>query len=98
MDEELRTLMRRNLELSRENNKLLKKVRRNLLTANIMRLVWWAIIIGLPVILYYYVLQPYITEIGQLYQGISDGVSGAQEDVTELPFFGELVKKFFSIE
>jgi len=79
MEEDTKKLLRRNLEMTRENNKLLKKIRRNTIIANIMRLVWWSVIIGVPVFLYYYVLQPYVTELKVAYQGVTDGVSGAQD-------------------
>ena len=95
MEEEIKTLLRRNLELTRENNKLLKKIRRNAVIANIMRLVWWAAIIGIPLFLYYYVLQPYIAELGLAYRGVAGGVSEAQETFSNIPFLGGLVEDFF---
>lgn len=94
MDEEAKTLLRRNLELARENNRLLKKIRRNGIIANIMRLVWWAVIIGIPVFLYYYVFQPYLAELSTAYQGVSDGVSGAQDALLNVPFIGDILSNF----
>lgn len=94
MDEEMKTLMRRNIELTRENNKLLKKIRRNGIIANIMRLVWWGIIIGVPLALYYYVLQPYIAELASVYQGVTEGAGNAQTNLLDLPIIGDLVKTY----
>ena len=93
MDEDAKVLLRRNLELARENNKLLKKIRRNSMIANIMRLVWWSVIIGVPVFIYYYVLQPYIAEVGEAYRGVADGVSGAEQTLLNAPFIGDLIEK-----
>lgn len=95
MDDETKTLLRRNLELTRENNKLLKKIRRSAFIGNIMRLVWWAVIIGIPVVLYYYVVQPYYQDLVQTYHDVQTGVSGAQERLYDIPFIGDLVKDFF---
>ena len=94
MEDEMKTLVRRNLELTRENNKLLKKIRRNGMIANIMRLVWWGVIVGVPLFLYYYVLQPYISELGLAYQGVTDGVSGAQNSLRNIPFIGGIFENF----
>lgn len=96
MDDEAKALLRRNLELTRENNKLLKKIRRNGVIANVMRLVWWAIIIGVPVFLYYYVLQPYLDQLSATYQGLSTGVSDAQNTLLNIPILGDIVSKFIN--
>jgi len=93
-DDETKVLLRRNLELARENNKLLKKIRRNSLIANIMRIVWWAVIIGIPVFLYYYVFQPYLVELSTSLQGIQDGVTGAQDMFLDIPFISDLIERF----
>jgi len=98
MEEDAKKLLRRNLELARENNKLLKKIRRNGLVANIMRLVWWAVLIGVPVYLYYYVLQPYMAELGTAYRGASDGVQAAQEALLGIPFIGDMISSFLGGE
>jgi len=98
MDDESKGLLKRNLEFARENNKLLKKIRRNGTIANVMRLVWWAFIVGVPLFLYYYVLQPYITELGTAYQGVRDGVSGAQDTLLNIPFLGDLFQNFVGTE
>ena len=97
-DEEIKTLLRRNLELTRENNRLLKKIRRNGLVANIMRIVWWAVIIGVPVFLYYYVLQPYLVELSTTYQEFQSGVSGAQNALFDIPLIGDLFEKMAGAE
>ncbi len=92
--DEIKALLRRNLELARENNKLLKKIRRNSVIANIMRLVWWAVIIGVPVFLYYYVLEPYLIELNNTYQELQMGVTGAQNAVFDLPLISDLLERF----
>ena len=93
-DNEVKALLRRNLELTRENNKLLKKIRRNAVVANIMRLVWWAVIIGVPVVLYYYVFEPYLVEMSTALQGVQNSVSGAQNMFLDMPFVGDLIERF----
>jgi hypothetical protein len=64
------------LELTRDNNKLLRKMRRHAIFGNVTRLIYWAVIFGVPVILYYYFLQPYMGQILDTYSGIQSGVEG----------------------
>lgn len=98
MDQDIKKLLRRNFELTRENNKLLKKIRRNAIVANVMRLVWWSVIIGVPLFLYHYVLQPYLVDLGAAYQGVTDGVSGAQESFLKIPFIRDFITGFTGVE
>lgn len=93
-DEEIKELLKRNFELTRENNKLLKKIRRNGLIGTIFRFVWWGVIIGIPVFIYYYILQPYLVELSTAYQGVQSGVSGAQNALFDLPLISNLIEYF----
>ena len=98
MDEEMKTLMRRNIELTRENNKLLKKIRRNSLIANIMRIVWIVIIVGVPLFLYQYVLQPYLAELGVAYETLTGGFDGAQNALYDLPLINSAIENFLGVD
>ena len=89
-NEELRVLLRRNLELTRENNKLLKKLHRSMLVGSIVRLLWWAVIIGVPVAIYYYIVQPYFNEISKAMYDFRHGVQGAGEQLRHIPLIGDL--------
>ena len=59
MDPEIKDMIRKNLELSQENNKMLHSIKRGIFWGKIMRIVYWVIILGIGVGLYYYV-EPYI--------------------------------------
>jgi len=59
MDPEIKDMIRKNLELSAENNKMLHSIKRGIFWGKIMRIVYWVIILGIGVGLYYYV-EPYI--------------------------------------
>ena len=91
---EIKSLLRRNLELTRENNKLLKKIRRNGFIANIMRIIWWGIIFGIPLFLYYYVFQPYLIELNNAYQEVQNGVTGAQNLFSDIPILSGIFDRF----
>lgn len=62
--EEIEEKMIKNQALLEENNKLLKKINRSNTWAFWLRLLWIAIILGVPFILYYYLIEPYFELFG----------------------------------
>ena len=74
--------MKELLELTRDNNKLLRKMRRHAIFGNVTRMIYWAIILGVPVALYYYYIQPHTGQIVDTYdtvKGSTEGFSGLLE-------------------
>ena len=59
------------LELARENNKMLHKMRRAQIYSSIWRVTYWILIIAASIGTYYY-LQPYIEGVRALYENVSD--------------------------
>lgn len=87
MDDELLTLVRRNLELSKENNLILRRMRRSAAWGTFFKIIWLGIVIGVPVIVYYYFLVPYYESFNQSYQQFQEQVEGVN-----IPGFGSLIK------
>jgi hypothetical protein len=83
MDEYIRRLLQENLELSRENNKLLHKMRRAAAWSFFFRVLWIAILIGVPVFLYFYIFQPY-------YLFLQESLGEFQGQFENIPGFGKL--------
>ncbi len=54
------------LELTRENNKILRSMRRAQRWAAVMRVIYWIILIGVSVGAFYF-LQPYLKQVTDLY-------------------------------
>ena len=63
MDQDIQDLRKKNLELNKENNKLLKKMRRNAFLGGLLKLVWIAVLIGVPVYVYFNFLEPVLGQI-----------------------------------
>jgi len=59
MTPEEREMLKRTLELSQENNKILHGIRRSMFWGRVTRIVYWVIIVGAAVGVYYYI-TPYI--------------------------------------
>jgi len=67
-NDHLEELLRRNLELNKENNALLKKMRRTAMWGIAFKVLWVAVLIGVPVAVYYYFLMPYLDGLREGYQ------------------------------
>lgn len=78
LEDETRRLLRKNLDINKENNKLLKKLHRSAVIASVLRIVYIAIILGVPVLLYYYIALPYINELNEVYIGVTEDVDKLQ--------------------
>lgn len=70
MDEELKNLLKRNLEASEESLRILKKLNRARIADNIYWIVKWVVIIGLSFGAYYYI-EPFIKKYMDLVGSIS---------------------------
>ena len=65
----LKELVEENLELSRRNNKILRKLQRSMRAHAIMRVLYMVVIIGSMLGIYYY-LQPLFDTISQQYNDL----------------------------
>lgn len=69
-DDDLKRLVLQNIELTRENNRLLKKLRRAEIVRTIIHLVYWVIIVIVPLYLYYAYVAPYVADMRASYEEI----------------------------
>lgn len=70
----LHELMLENQRLLHENNDLMKKMLRRSTLGFFLKIVWLLVILGAPVALYYYVVEPYFTSVSASFQSFSDGL------------------------
>ena len=59
MQPEEKEMLKKTLELAQENNKMLHTIRRGMFWGRVMRVVYWIVIIGAAIGVYYYI-QPYL--------------------------------------
>lgn len=57
------------LSLTRENNTMLHKMRRSQRIANVVRIIYWIILIGAAIGAYYFI-QPYIEGAQEIYSNV----------------------------
>ena len=70
----IQDLLVENKRLLGENNELLKKIKRNSAITMWLRIVWFFIIIGLPFILYFYIVEPYFDALGSSFTTFQAGL------------------------
>jgi len=64
MDEEVKNLLKENLEISKKNLKILEEINRARKIGFILKTVYWTVIILVGIAAYYYV-QPYFASLNQ---------------------------------
>ncbi len=66
---EMKQMLKRNTELLEENNRLLHKLHRNAVWGFWLRVIFYGIFLGLPFLLYFYVIAPYLASMESSYGG-----------------------------
>lgn len=79
MDSELKKMVEESLELSKENNKILRSMRSASRWGRVFRTFYWVIIIGSMLGAYYY-FQPFIQVLAKQYQMGASFFSQLQKD------------------
>ncbi len=69
MDPELKKALEESIELSRENNKILRRMQSNLRWGRAFRIFYWIIIIGSMLGTYYY-FQPFFEDLLKRYNSV----------------------------
>jgi hypothetical protein len=73
--EEMLRLTRENNQLLQENHLLIKKMYRNDMIGLVFKIIWYAVLIGLPFAVYFYLLQPYFEAFGANYETFRLGMA-----------------------
>jgi hypothetical protein len=68
MTPEERELLNRSVTLAQDNNEMLRSIKRSMRLQRIMSILYWVFIVG-SAIGAYYVLQPYLTQLMDVYSG-----------------------------
>jgi len=84
MSPEERDLLTKSIKLSEENNKMLRRMRRNARFAVVWKIFYWAVIIGLSYGTYVY-FEPYIKQARDLSATIQKDVGSIQDAASKLP-------------
>ena len=93
-DEELKVLLRENIEVSKESLKILKKINRGRIFGNIFSALKWTLIIGISFGAYYYI-EPFFSQYLDTLKGLTSGVENIGKIGNNINSVGssDLIKK-----
>jgi len=92
MDFDEKKLLEETLELSKENNKILKKLRNAMRVSRFFKVVYWTVIIGSMLGAYYY-FQPLIDNLVGAYEGVTSLFGKGQGAIDSIPDISSVLKK-----
>jgi hypothetical protein len=71
---DIRQLLLENQKLLADNNRILKKLHRSSVISFWLKIFWIAVVIGLPFVLYYFVIEPYFGVLGSSFDTFRMGL------------------------
>ena len=84
-DQRLERLVKENLRITKENNRRIRSIQRGMFFSGIVRIAIWALILGIPVLIYFSVLKPYIDEASSTFESIRSGETSVFEQIINVP-------------
>ena len=69
MQPEEKEILKKTLELSQENNTMLHSIKRGMMWGRVIRVIYWVVIVGVSVGVYYYV-EPYLDTVISAYGNV----------------------------
>jgi hypothetical protein len=79
------------LELSRENNKILRAMKRRAVWNQVMTIIYWLIILGVAG-WSYYIIQPYLVKYLTAYESIMGSMNSLNDKTQNLPDMNKLLQ------
>jgi hypothetical protein len=74
MQPDEKEMLKKTLELSQDNNKMLHSIKRGMFWGRVWKIIYWVVIIGASIGVYYYI-QPYIDSILNTYGSLKGNLS-----------------------
>jgi hypothetical protein len=78
-EEDIKKLLEENLKVVKQNHEILEKIHKVYMYTLWMKVLWFAIIVGVPFILYYFLIEPYLMAAGIYTEQIRDALKGFQQ-------------------
>lgn len=84
-DQRLERLIKENLRVTKENNRRLRGIQRGMFLGGIFKIIIWAIILGIPIFLYFSIFKPYVEGATETFEKIKSGDASIFEQIVEIP-------------
>ncbi|MCB9806167.1 hypothetical protein H6775_03355 [Candidatus Nomurabacteria bacterium] len=95
MNEEEKALLEESIKLSRENNKILRGMRRDARIERFWHFLKWIVII-VATIWSYYLIQPYLEQLQGAYQNIQDAKNAVSDIQGKVQVDTSQIQNFFN--
>ena len=92
MDPETRDILEETLKLSKDNNKMLRKMRSIMRWSRAVKAVYWVVIIGSMLGFYYY-FQPFIDNLTLGFNSFMSSIGKVQNVGNSIPDVGSLLNR-----
>lgn len=76
--DELRDLVKKNMELTQETHKMVRGMRNSARWGRFFTIVWWIVVVAVSGAAYYYYLAPYVQKAEQIYSQVAQNSQQAQ--------------------
>ena len=84
-DQRLERMVKESLRISKENNRRIRSIQRGMFVNGIIRLLVWAVVLGLPIFIYFSVLKPYVDGATSTFETIKSGDVGGIQNLISIP-------------
>lgn len=81
MDEEIKEKIEKTYELSIENNRILRRIRRSNILGLIFKIIVFVVVTGVGTWFYVYILHPYLQQMIETYNSVQGGVENIGSEV-----------------
>lgn len=88
MEQDEKQLLQKTYDLAKENNKILRGIRRSNRWSAFMRIVYWLLIIGASIGAFYFI-QPYLNAATNAYKSLESGLNNVKSVTNKIPGLGQ---------
>jgi TRAP-type C4-dicarboxylate transport system permease small subunit len=92
MEPSAKEILEETLEISKENNKMLRKMRSAMRWSRAFKVVYWIVIVGSMIGAFYY-FQPLIDNLTSTYNSLMSSIGRVHDVGNSIPNVGSLLKK-----
>jgi len=84
-NQRLERMVKESLRMTKENNRRIRSIQRGMFMSGIVRILVWAVILGLPFFIYFSLLKPYVDGASSTLESIKSGETNIIQEFIKVP-------------
>ncbi|MBL1434306.1 hypothetical protein COB87_001925 [Candidatus Wolfebacteria bacterium] len=84
-NQRLERMVKESLRMAKENNRRIRSIQRGMFMSGIVRILVWAVILGLPFFIYFSLLKPYVDGASSTLESIKSGETNIIQEFIKVP-------------